>query len=122
MKKLIVFSFLFASLATFAQRAPQTEMSLKGATATAKSNVDLKKVENNVTELASVIELTEQQKESFRELFTTKYRMLNDATGASEERKTIIYQSIARKIEASIPADQFEKLKANKEVFHNITH
>jgi hypothetical protein len=122
MKKLIVFSLLFISVATFAQRAPQAQMSLNGATATAKSGIDLKKVESNVSELASVIELTEQQKEMFRELFTTKLRMLNDATGASEERKTIIYQTIARKIEASLPADQFEKLKANKEVFHNITH
>ncbi|OYQ43177.1 hypothetical protein [Flavobacterium aurantiibacter] len=120
MKNFLVVGILFFSLVSFAQKT--TQATLTSPQTTKSAGIDVKKVESNLEELSTVLTLTEQQRESFKELFTTKYRLLNEATGGSEERKEIIYQTIARKIEASIPADQFEKLKANKEVFHNITH
>lgn len=121
MKYLLFVGCFLLSLSGFSQKSKvaTTPQTLQTETVSKK---DLDPVEKNIMELSSVLELTDQQKAMFRELFTTKNRMLKDATGASEERKTIIYETIARKIEASIPADQFEKLKANKEVFHSITH
>ncbi len=122
MKKLALLSFMMFSLAGMAQKAsPVVTKPATIQTETTKG-VDIKKVESNLADMTSVLSLTEPQKEMFKELFTTKYRLLNEAAGASDERKEIIYQTIARKLEASLPNDQYEKLKANQQVFHNLTH
>ncbi|WP_298148276.1 hypothetical protein [Flavobacterium sp.] len=122
MKKLALLSFMMFSLAGMAQKAAPIVTKLATSQTATSKGVDIKKVESNLAEMTSVLSLTEPQKEMFKELFTTKYRLLNEAAGASDERKEIIYQTIARKLEASLPNDQYEKLKANQQVFHNLTH
>jgi hypothetical protein len=74
----------------------------------------------NVTDLNNFTPLTPERQAVFQELFTTKFKMLNDNGDLSSERKAYVSQIIARKIEASLDAPTFEKVKANTTLFSSL--
>lgn len=72
--------------------------------------------------MSNFIPLTDERKAVFQELFTTKYRMLLNNGELSAERKATISQVIERKIEASLDAETFQKVKSNTVLFESLVN
>lgn len=123
MKNLIVALGLFFGLAGTAQikKAMQNKpVAENKVVAVATSNVDAAK--KNVADLNAFTPLKPEMKAVLLELFTTKYRMLNDSGSLSEERKTIVAQTIDRKLEATLDGATYEKVKSNAKLFKSLVN
>lgn len=123
MRNLIVALGLFFGLAGTAQikksvqNKPTTNNKVVIAT---PSNVELAK--KNVADLNAFTPLKPEMKAVLLELFTTKYKMLNDSGSLSEERKTIVAQTIEHKLEATLDGPTYEKVKSNAKLFKNLVN
>jgi hypothetical protein len=84
------------------------------------SNINAAK--KNVADLAAFTPLKPEMKSVLLELFTTKYRMLNESGSLSEERKTIIAQTIERKLEATLDGATFIKVKSNTNLLKSLVN
>jgi len=121
MKNLIIALSLFFALGANAQAkktAPAKPAAAKPVVASRIPNDEAAK--KNVADLSNFITLTDERKAVFQELFTTKYRMLLNNGELSAERKVYVSQIIERKIEASLDAETFQKVKANTVLFQSL--
>ncbi|AWI24537.1 hypothetical protein [Flavobacterium pallidum] len=124
MKNLIIAFSLFFAVGASAQAKKQltpAKATPKAAVVAAPKLTNLEKAQKNVADLNAFIPLSAEKQATFTELFTTKYKMLEGA-GDSADRKQIISYQIARKIEASIDAESFEKIKSNETLFQKLTN
>lgn len=118
MKNLIIALSLFFALGANAQTKK----------AAVKKQVVTEKVSNeaaaqkNITALAAFTPLKPEMQNMLLELFTTKFRMLNDGTEVTLERKNYVSEVVTRKLEATLDAATFEKIKANKALFQSLTN
>lgn len=124
MKNLIIALSLFFALGANAQ-TKKVAPAKPAATATPivktrPANDEAAK--KNVEDLSKVITLTDERKAVFQELFTTKYRMLYNNGELSAERKAYVSQIIEKKIEASLDAESFQKVKANTALFQSLVN
>ena len=123
MKNLIVALGLFFGLAGTAQikKIVQNKPAVNNKTvASTLSNADAAK--KNLADLNAFTPLKPEMKAVLLELFTTKYRMLNESGSLSEERKTIVAQTIAHKLEATLDGTTFEKIKSNATLFKSLVN
>ena len=74
----------------------------------------------NLADLNSFTTLTPEKQAVFLELFNTKFRMLHKNGELTPERKTYVSQVISRKIEGSLDAQTFEKVKANTTLYQSL--
>ena len=121
MKNLIVALGLFFGLAGTAQikRVVQNNPTVKKeVVASTLSNVDAAK--KNVADFSAFTVLKPEMKAILLELFTTKYRMLYESGSLSEERKTIIAQTIDHKLQATLDGATYEKVKSNAALFKSL--
>lgn len=121
MKKLIVALALFAAFGVSAQSKPAKTQGALLETPAQDSNEA--KAAKNVADLGAAITLNADQKAIFQELFTTKYRMLNESgQELSQARKEHVASLIDKKLEATLDGNSYEKVKANKTLHYNLTH
>lgn len=123
MKNLIVALGLFFGLAGTAQikkvvqNKPTAQNQVVAETA---SYTEVAK--KNVADLNAFTPLKPEMKAVLLELFTTKYKMLNDSGSLSNERKIIIAQTIERKLEATLDGATFQKVKANTKLLSSLVN
>ena len=90
------------------------------------NNTQNKKVSNQELaksdsfDVAKLVGLDKTKTEDFTRLFEMKQEILNNPN-ASEERKKEIVRIVGLKIEASLDANQIQKLKSNKVVYDKVT-
>ena len=75
----------------------------------------------NINDVIKFVPLNPATREMLQELFITKYYMLKDA-GDSAERKSIVTQSITSKLQSSLDAATFNKIKSNKVLFESLVN
>ncbi|AWA28734.1 hypothetical protein HYN48_00755 [Flavobacterium magnum] len=124
MKNLIIALSLFFAVGASAQaKKPLTSAKVpsKATVAAAPTMTNLEKAKKNTAELNAFTPLSMERQAVFTELFTTKYKMMADA-GDSADRKQIVSQIIARKLEASLDGETFEKVKSNEALFKSLTN
>lgn len=107
MKKLfalvaLFFAFSLSSYAQEAQKEANPEVLAK----------------NETFQLKKFLDLDENKTEGFYRLFVTKHKRLNNLDTA--EAKEQLKLTIQAKIDASLDADQLQKLKANKELYEDL--
>ncbi len=78
--------------------------------------------EKNVNDLNAFSPLSNDQKALLLGLFKTKHEMLLDADQYSAERKAVLAQNIASKMESVLPADVMKKVKANTMLFQSLVN
>ena len=122
MKNLIIALSLFFAIGATAQ-APKkpiktTQSSLKSVQY--KPSTPEEGAKKNMFDLEKFVVLNAESKTLLLELFTTKYKMLNEANDMSAERRNIISQSITNKMQSCVDATTFEKIKANKVLFESL--
>lgn len=121
MKNLFVVLSFFLVLAASAQAKRQVKNELK--------KVEFQKEQptaeagglKNITDLEKFMPLQPESKAMLQELFTTKFRMLQEA-GSSIERRNIVSQAIESKLQSSVDGVTFNKIKANKVLFESLVH
>lgn len=72
--------------------------------------------------LAEVIELSNEQKEMFKPLFTHKHKTLLDHPNFSDERRSVLAENIERKLKSGLNPDQVAKLDQNPTLLKKLTH
>lgn len=124
MKNLIIALSLFFALGANAQ-AKKAKATVTPVKTSAPAVVAAPKLSNeaaakkNIQDLTAFVTLKPETQASLTELFKTKQRMMTDA-GASEERKQIVSEIISRKLEATLEADTFAKVKANTALYQSL--
>jgi hypothetical protein len=106
MKKLL---FILTLICAFSINASAQESKL--------SSQDLAR--KDAAELTELVGLKDGETENFFRLFETKYTILEDKN-LSQERKTILSNTIEAKIRASLNEKQIAVLEANPELFKRI--
>jgi hypothetical protein len=79
------------------------------------------KAQKNISDLTSFITLTPEMTSMMKELFTTKFRMLDEVEGLAIERRQTINKIIERKLESTLDVKTFESIKANTQLFKSLT-
>ena len=91
----------------------------------AQDNNQNKKVSNqelaksDAFDVAKLLGLDKTLTESFERLFEMKQEILNNPN-ASEERKKEMVRIVGLKIDATLDANQIQKLKANKTIYNKV--
>jgi hypothetical protein len=126
MKKIFLFTTLFIGffLSSNAQikKTPikKSDAKTQSQTLVVEKLSNETKVEKNMAELRSLVTLTPEMSNMMKELFTTKFRMLDEVEGLSIERRQTINKIIELKLESSIDRNMFEKIKSNIEIYKNL--
>jgi len=68
----------------------------------------------DVITLSKHVELTSEQKNNLKEVFTQKHRMF--AKNMTADRKKTLSQSLEAKLKSSLEPEQVQKLEGNKEL------
>ncbi len=117
MKKLILAGIL---LITFSFSA--TAQSKKANTTPVKSEMTLMTPEfaaqKNVTDLTAFVGVNPEMKAILLELFSTKYRMFSSDT--SEQNKSYVATIITKKLEATLDAATYKKVRENETLFQSL--
>jgi hypothetical protein len=124
MKNLIIAFSLFFAVGASAQAkkaVTSTKTVTKTTVAVAPQLSNLEKAQKDMAALNAFTPISAEKQAMFTELFTTKYKMMDQA-GDSAERKQTVSDIIARKIEASIDAMTYEKIKSNTVLFKKLTN
>lgn len=106
MKKILAILVLFFafSLSTYAQEERKEEL------------VVLAKKDSK--DVVALLELGDKEQIDFFNLFYYKYD--EQSKTSSDERKKVISNIITKKLEASLTADKFDKLKKNTALFERV--
>jgi UDP-N-acetylglucosamine 2-epimerase len=123
MKNLIVALGLFFGLAGTAQikKVVQNKLTAQNQVV-APTTANVVAAQKNVADLNAFTPLKPEMKAVLLELFTTKYRMLNDSGSLSEESKTVVAQTIEHKLEATLDGATYEKVKSNAKLFKSLVN
>jgi hypothetical protein len=117
MKKLIVAGILVVSFSLSA-----TAQSKKVNTTPVKSEMTLMTPEfaaqKNVTDLTAFVSVNPEMKAILLELFSTKYRMFS--SDSSEQNKSFVSQVISKKLEATLDAATYKKVRENETLFQSL--
>ena len=118
MKNLIIAVSLFFAICSSAQAVKKAPQKVKYQAGTAKWTPSSPEEGglSNIISLEQFIPLKPEMKAMLQELFTTKYRMLSEV-GDSAERKSIVSQAIAEKLQSTVDPQTFEKIKSNKALY-----
>lgn len=116
MKKIIA---LFVIMLAFSFNASAQQK--KAAVATTQqpqvNQADVKKyADKDMKMLHELVSLTNDQKKGFQTLFERKHSMLLQHPNFSQERKTILAESIETKLKSAMTPDQVAKLENNPKV------
>ncbi|WP_395053713.1 hypothetical protein [Flavobacterium sp.] len=106
MKKLL---FIFTLICAFSINASAQEQKV--------TSQDLAK--KDAVELTQLLSLNDTQTNDFFRLFEMKYTILEDKT-LSDERKSVLSQTIEAKIRASLDAKQISILEANPDLLKRL--
>lgn len=116
----MMLAFGFSANAQQKKAAAQPAAKKEAASAESKEKTFSELAAKDVIALGEVIEYTGTQERDFKGLFEYKYRMLSD--NLSEERKSVLAQSIEMKIRATLSADQNEKLSKRPDLINKLSH
>lgn len=83
-------------------------------------------VENNIQveaktlaiKIKDYLKLDDAKTKAVYEIIQHKATMINDEPGLIEERKQVIVNQFTKKLEGTLSADEFNKLKSNKTLFN----
>lgn len=122
MKKIIALFVITLGL-SFTASAQQKKAAVKPAAQATATATDFKAAAGkDVAALNKVVTLSDTDKQNFQGLFEYKHHELNQPVALSEERKSILSQSIEAKLRATLSADQMAKLDNNPELLKTLTH
>jgi len=123
MKNLILALGLFFGLSGTAQikKVVQSKPTAQNQVA-APTTANVVAAQKNVTDLNAFTPLKPDMKAVLFELFTTKYKMLNNSESLSEEGKKIVAQTIEHKLEATLDDATYEKVKSNAKLFKSLVN
>ncbi|MDI1257283.1 MAG: hypothetical protein PSV16_14410 [Flavobacterium sp.] len=122
MKNLIIALSLFFALGANAQAKKAIVTPVKTpapAVVAAPKLSNEAAAKKNIQDLTAFVTLKTETQASLTELFKTKQRMMTEA-GDSAERKQIVSEIISRKLEATLEADTFAKVKANTTLYQSL--
>lgn len=123
MKNLIIACCLLFAAGAGAQ-TKKTTVATKTVTKTEVVTPKLsnaEKAKQNMADLNAFTSIPAEKQAAITELFNTKYKMMDQA-GDSAERKQTVSDIIARKLEASLDAMTYEKIKGNTALFKKLTN
>lgn len=122
MKKIIA---LFVIMLAFSFNA-NAQQKKNTATATQQPQVnqaDVQKyADKDMKMLDELVSLTNDQKKGFQTLFERKHSMLLQHPDFSQERKTILAESVETKLKSAMTPDQVAKLENKPEVLKALTN
>lgn len=125
MKKIIaLFVIMLAfSLNANAQQKKTTTAPAAAKTQAAPNEDAIQKAAMRDFELmSSTIAMTEEQKQIYKGLFTSKHRTLISNPELSQERKDVLARNYEAKIKSALNPDQIAKLDSNPELLKTLTH
>lgn len=118
--------FAFIILCGIAANAQAKKVEIKTAPSVAVVTTEKLSFEaiaqKNVADLAAFTPLTKDAKNLLLELFTTKGRMLEGSEQFSPERKAVVTQAIASKMESVLAPEVMLKLRANTALFKSLVN
>ena len=74
--------------------------------------------QKNITDLTSFVSMTSEMKAMLTSLFTTKYKMI--AAEQTEQNKTYVANIITKKLEATLDAATYKKVRENETLFQSL--